>query len=109
MVSRIGFVVLYLISSVDDLLLKAREIAGFRKPSRGDYKSVKQWFFDNNPLLEAAGETEFINYKEDMVTLHQGREWAAFDGVFISLLRWFDAGFIQVCLNLNSLNLNNEY
>jgi hypothetical protein len=80
------------------MLFKAREIAGFRKPSRGDYKSVKQWFFNKRPLLEAAGEAEFVTWKEDMVSLYQGREWAVFDGVFIALIRWCNVDFIQVCL-----------
>jgi hypothetical protein len=80
------------------MLLKAREIAGFRKPSRGDYKSVKQWFYDHKPLLEAAGEAEFITWKQDMISIHQGREWAIFDGVFITLLRWCKVEFIQVGL-----------
>ncbi len=100
--------VLWLILAVDDLLLKARDIAGFRKPSHGDYKSVKQWFFDNKPLLEAAGEAEFITWKEDMVSLHQGREWAAFDGILIRLLRWFNVGFIQVPPNRSSFAPNNK-
>jgi hypothetical protein len=90
---------MWLILNVDDLLFKARDIAGFRKPSHGDYKSVKQWFFDNKPLLEAAGEAEFISWKEDMVSLHQGREWAAFDELLIAVLRWLNVGFIQVRLN----------
>jgi hypothetical protein len=81
---------------VDDMLLKARDIAGFRKPSRGDYKSVKRWFLDNKPLLAANGEAEFITWKQDMVTLHQGKEWAVFDGICIALLRWCNVGFIQV-------------
>ncbi|KAF2234700.1 hypothetical protein EV356DRAFT_141135 [Viridothelium virens] len=54
----------------DDLLIKAREIAAFRKPSGEDYKSVKQWFFNNKPLTEAAREDEFITWKEDIVSLH---------------------------------------
>jgi hypothetical protein len=87
-----------LILDVDDLLIRARDMAAFRKPSHGDYKSVKQWFFDNKPLLEAAGEAEFISWKEDMVSLHQGREWAAFDEILITVLRWLNVGFIQVRL-----------
>ena len=96
MVSQLDFVVTWLIFDIDDVLIKARDIAAFRKPSHGDYKSVKQWFFNNKPLLEAAGEAEFITWKEDMVSLHQGREWAAFDGLLITLLRGFNVSFIQV-------------
>ena len=88
------------------MLIKARDIVAFRKPSHGDYKSVKQWFFNNKPLLEAAGEAEFINWKEDMVSLHQGREWAAFDGLLISLLRGLNVSFIQVRMVSCSLILN---
>ncbi|KAI9658412.1 MAG: hypothetical protein M1821_002545 [Bathelium mastoideum] len=83
------------LAEYDDVLIKARDIVSFRKPSPGDYDSVKRWIFDNKPLIAYGGEDEFINWKEDMVSLHQGGEWAVFDGLLIALLRWLKADFIQ--------------
>lgn len=81
---------------LDEMLFKAREIAAFRRPSHEDYKSVKGWFFDNKPHLEVGKEGEFITWKEDIISLHQGGEWSAFDGLLLVLLRWLNVGFIQV-------------
>ncbi|KAI9702678.1 MAG: hypothetical protein M1820_006062 [Bogoriella megaspora] len=79
----------------DDVLIKAREIAALRNPSEGDYSSVKQWFLNNNPLLEAAGEVEWINWEEDMVSLYQGREWTSFDRLLITLIHRCKVSFVQ--------------
>ena len=57
---------------------------------------MKQWFYNVKPLLEAAGEAEFVTWKEDMVSLHQRGGWTVFDGLFIALLRGFNVSFIQV-------------
>ncbi|KAI9679722.1 MAG: hypothetical protein M1822_007328 [Bathelium mastoideum] len=83
------------LAEYDDVLIKARDIVSFQKPSPGDYDSVKRWIFDNKPLIAYGGEDEFINWKEDMVSLHQGGEWAVFDGLLIALLRRFNFDFIQ--------------
>jgi hypothetical protein len=83
----------------DEMLFKARDVAAIRKPSDGDHRNVKQWLWDNKPLLEVGDEADFVNWRDDLVTLQPKREWAAIDGILFTLLRWFNVGFIQVCLH----------
>lgn len=77
----------------DEILVKARELNAFQKPSNRDYKSVRTWFYNEKPLVEA--EQEFIQRKEDIVTLRLGREWAGFDGLIESMLRKLDCKLIR--------------
>ena len=62
----------------DEILLKARDMNGFQRPSNRDYRSLRRWFHFKGPLVES--EQEYIKRREDLVTLRQGREWAGFDG-----------------------------
>jgi hypothetical protein len=84
--------------TLDDMLFKAREVAAFRKPSDGDHRNVKQWVWDNKPLLDINNESDFVDWKNDLVTLQPKREWAAIDGILFTLLRRFHVVFIQVSL-----------
>jgi len=77
----------------DELLIKARDLQGFQKPSQRDYKSVRTWFWNLKPLVEK--EAHFIKQKEDIVTLRSGREWSDFDGMVESTLRRFDCKLIR--------------
>jgi hypothetical protein len=86
------------------MLFKAREVAAFRKPSDRDHRNVKQWVWDNKPLLDIHNESDFVNWKNDLVTLRPNREWAAIDGILFALLRRFDVGFIQVNKHCSFLN-----
>lgn len=63
----------------DEMLLKARELNAFQRPSNRDYRSLRNWF-ENECHLSSEAEMEFVRRKEDLVTLRQGREWAGFDG-----------------------------
>jgi hypothetical protein len=63
----------------DEILIKARELNAFQKPSSRDYSSLRAWF-DNEEHLSSVAESEFVRRKEDLITLRQGREWAGFDG-----------------------------
>ncbi|KAK3064197.1 hypothetical protein LTS18_009338, partial [Coniosporium uncinatum] len=72
----------------DELLIKARELASFQKPSRRDSRSVRRWFSQKQPL--AGKENEFIQCKEDVVSIRTGREWSTFDDIVESLLRRLD-------------------
>jgi len=77
----------------DELLIKARDLQAFQKPSQRDYKSVRTWFWNLKPLVE--GDAEFIRKKEDIVTLKTGREWSGFDGFVESTLRRVDCKLVQ--------------
>jgi hypothetical protein len=78
----------------DELLIKARDLQGFQKPSARDYKSVRTWFWNLKPLVE--NDAAFIKKKEDIVTLKTGREWSGFDGFVESALRRVDCKLVQV-------------
>ncbi|KAF2490117.1 hypothetical protein BU16DRAFT_553300 [Lophium mytilinum] len=78
----------------DEILVKARELNAFQRPSSRDYRSVRNWFWKEGALVEA--EEEFIKRKEDIVTLRIGREWAGFDGLVERLLRKMECRLIVV-------------
>lgn len=65
-------------SYIDEVLIKARKLESFQRPSDRNYRSVRRYFYNEKPLLDA--ETDAIRSKEDIVSLHNGREWASFDG-----------------------------
>ena len=80
----------------DELLIKAREIASFQQPSARDYRSVRTWFYNIEPLVEK--EAQFVAHKEDIVSIRSGREWSSFDGWIESTLRRFDCALLRVRL-----------
>jgi hypothetical protein len=67
-----------LISDTDEVLLKARQLESFQKPSDRNYRNVRRYHHNTAPLMDA--EMDSIRSKEDIVSLHNGREWATFDG-----------------------------
>jgi hypothetical protein len=62
----------------DEVLIKARELESFQKPSDRNYRSVRRYHNNTKPLMDA--EMDSIRSKEDTVSLRSGREWASFDG-----------------------------
>ena len=74
--------------------MKAKELASFQKPSDRDYRSVRRFFSNTNPLVDK--EQAFILHKEDVLTLHSGREWGGFDRSVEWLLLKLDCRLIQV-------------
>jgi hypothetical protein len=78
----------------DELLIKARELVSFQRPTSRDYRSVRNWFHNVSPLVDE--EQEYILWKEDIVTLRHGREWANFDGIVEELLHKVDCRLIRV-------------
>lgn len=79
----------------DEILVKAREMNGFQRPSNRDYRSLRRWFWRKSPLVEAEGE--FVKRREDLITLRQGREWAGFDGWIESSIKRLPTGLATVC------------
>lgn len=67
-----------LTASQDEVLIKARQLESFQKPSDRNYRSVRRYHHNTRPLTDAG--TEAIRSKEDIVSLQNGREWATFDG-----------------------------
>ena len=81
----------------DDLLVKARDLASFQKPCDRDYRSVRNWIGKYAPLVSK--EQAFIKHKEDVLTLHVGREWCEFDVLVEWLLLKADCKFVRVSHN----------
>ena len=86
----------------DETLIKARELLSFQRPSERDYGSVKNWIWNLKPLV--GQEQAFINHKEDIITLHNGREWSWFDGLVELLLLKLDCKLVRVsCLDVGNI------
>ncbi|KAH0537576.1 hypothetical protein FGG08_005642 [Glutinoglossum americanum] len=77
----------------DDFLLKAKTLVSLQKPSSRDYKSVRTWFLNEEPLVRR--EQKYIECKEDLVTLRNGRECAGFDGFVEGVVRRLDCRLIR--------------
>jgi len=90
----------------DELLIKARDLQAFQKPSHRDYKSVRTWFWNLKPLVRK--ESDYIKKKEDIITLRSGREWSSFDGLVESTLRRFDCEPLRVSQSVNRLFCTRE-
>ena len=82
------------VNRYDELLIKARELISFQRPTERDYQSVRNWFHNSAPLVDE--EQDYILWKEDIVTLRHGREWAGFDGMVEAMLHKIDSRPIQV-------------
>ena len=80
----------YRVSSlqIDEVLIKARTLESFQKPSDRDYRSVRRYHHNFKPLMD--GEMESIRSKEDIVSVSNGRERAAFDGGVETLISRLD-------------------
>lgn len=78
----------------DEILCKAHELAAFQKPSDRDYNSVRTWFYNDTPVVQA--EERWIKHKEDIVTIRHGRQWSSFDGLVESILRRINCKLIQL-------------
>ncbi|KAF4539856.1 uncharacterized protein LTHEOB_9668 [Lasiodiplodia theobromae] len=67
-----------LVLEYDELLIKAKKLASFQRPSDRDYYSVRNFHYRFGPLVE--DDEEYIKHREDLISLKAGREWAGFDG-----------------------------
>nr|OQO26163.1 hypothetical protein B0A51_03882 [Rachicladosporium sp. CCFEE 5018] len=56
---------------------------------------LKNWIMDNKPLVNE--EQDFILRKEDIVTLHTGREGAMFEGLVMRVLQRVDRFLVHRC------------
>ncbi|OCL02525.1 hypothetical protein AOQ84DRAFT_401166 [Glonium stellatum] len=83
----------------DEILIKARELESFQRPSDRNYRSVRRYYHNTKPLMDA--EMDSIRSKEDIVSLRNGREWASFDGCVESMLQRFDSRFLQWLFRTN--------
>ncbi len=82
-----------LIWEIDEILLHAQQLVLANRPGGRDYKSVKNYIWNKQPLLE--GDREFIYNKDDLITLRPGRETAWLDSLVESFLKLFPRRPIQ--------------
>ncbi|RDW74875.1 hypothetical protein BP6252_06017 [Coleophoma cylindrospora] len=59
-----------------ELLAIAQNLATLNKPAKRDYKSVRTYFENEQPVCDSE---QYIRYKEDIITLKPGRENAWLD------------------------------
>jgi len=83
--------------NVDEVLINVRRLESFQKPSDRDYRSVRRYYNNTKPLMD--GEMESVRCKEDIVSISNGRERAAFDGGVETLIGQVD-GTLQKWFNL---------
>ncbi|KAH7138315.1 hypothetical protein B0J11DRAFT_423338 [Dendryphion nanum] len=81
----------------DRLLIKARTLETFQKPSDRNYRSVRRYYNNTKPLTDV--ETNSIRSREDVVSLRSGREWVSFDAGIENIIFRLD-GFLQKILRL---------
>ena len=79
----------------DEVLIKARTLESFERPSDRNYRSVRRFHHNTKPLMDA--EMDAIRSKEDIISLHNGREWAAFDGGVETVIGRADRILQKVC------------
>ncbi|KAK5705532.1 hypothetical protein LTR97_002651 [Elasticomyces elasticus] len=77
----------------DRLLVNARAVSSFQRPSNRVYRNVRKYMHNTKPLCDA--DMRSIRCKEDIITLRQGREYANFDGVVERALRCVDVHILQ--------------
>ncbi|KAF2106419.1 hypothetical protein BDV96DRAFT_617408 [Lophiotrema nucula] len=78
----------------DEVLIKARTLESFQRPSDRNYLSVRRYIHNTKPLMDS--EMDSIRSKEDIVSIRSGREWANFDGKVESAIGTFDRGLKKV-------------
>jgi hypothetical protein len=82
------------VTQYDELLIRARELVSFQRPTNRDYRSVRNWLHNLAPLVDE--EQDYIRWEEDIVTLRHGREWAGFDGIVEEFLHRIDCRLVRV-------------
>lgn len=79
----------------DEVLIKARTLDGFQKPSDRNYLSVRRFYNNAKPLQDA--ETDPIRNKEDTISLrNSGREGSSFDGGLENVISKIDKFISEV-------------
>lgn len=82
--------------AVDEMLLKTKEIMALQRPTTRDYTSVLDWHRQNQPIIHKEA-IPILSFKEDMVTLRDGRESAGLDGFVEIWLRRIDRCLQHYC------------
>jgi len=76
------------------LLTSAQQLTASNRPSSSEYRSVCRYISQNKPLIPE--ELEYIQHKEDLVTLRPGRDHAWLDRSIERVLRLRLFSFLNV-------------
>jgi hypothetical protein len=72
---------------IASLLVTAQQLASFQEPTSWDYKSVWNYMHSTEaPLCET--DTEWVEWKGDLVSLRPGRDHAWLDSIIEHILKW---------------------
>lgn len=92
--ARHRFEGLRLIVALDKVLINARTLESFQRPSDRNYRSVRRYHYNEKPLMDS--EMDSIRSKEDIVSLSNGREWATFDSGVETVIHSIDGALSRV-------------
>jgi hypothetical protein len=98
----------------DEILMKARELAEFQRPSERDWLNLRKWLYNKKPL-DYEPEEMFIRMRDDLVTLRPRTDWGKIDGwielVISRLSEWKPTRWtttVGVFMTLKSLHVAEE-
>jgi hypothetical protein len=80
--------------SADEVLIKSRTLESFQRPSNRNYRSLRRFCYNTKPLMDA--EMDSLRCKEDMVSLHNGREFVNFDASVETMIGQLDHALQKV-------------
>lgn len=63
--------------SLATVLTSAQHLEASNRPSASEYNAVRMYLRNNKPLVDE--EMEYLQYKEDLITLRPGRDHAWLD------------------------------
>ncbi|PVI01372.1 hypothetical protein DM02DRAFT_727910 [Periconia macrospinosa] len=76
-----------------NLLATSQQMLSFAKPAEADRQNIGMYLHNRKPLRK--DECEWVQHKEDLITLKPGREDSWLDGVVESALKLFHCRFID--------------
>jgi len=82
--------------TIAQILGASQQLMSFNKPTNSEHGSAMAYVHNNRPINDK--EAEYVRYKEDLITLRPGREYAWLDACIERLLRWSHCRLIEVRL-----------
>ena len=81
---------------IANLLDASQRLVSLNKPSEAEYRSLRNYMKNKKPLVKA--EENWIEWKEDMITIRPGREHAWLDRCVEHVLRLLHCRLVEVCV-----------
>ncbi len=93
----------HILTAAARILVTARDLSMFNKPSNRDYLSVKRYFEQTPPICNVEN---YIFCKEDIITLKPGRESTTLDHFMEKMGQKLPRKIIRVLLSKLTSTLN---